>query len=105
MTKLAEIAAAVARKRGDSVVDLENIKSGVRIAICLNVIDDVWAAFDAGWVSADLAERTLQAAERHRNEEVASAVLRPSVASRAEQAQRLAEHRARRGARKVRGAK
>jgi hypothetical protein len=94
MTKFAEIVAAVAREQGDSVVDLEKIKSNVTILRI--AIDEVRTALAAGWVSADLAERTLQAAERRIDEEVASAIMRPSVADRAEQAQHRAEHRARR---------
>jgi hypothetical protein len=104
MTKLTEIITAVARERG-GVVDLEGIKADVRIAICLKAIDEVWAAFDAGWVSADVAERALRAAERLLDQEVVARTFRPSIADHAEQARHLAEHRARRGVRKVRGAK
>jgi uncharacterized protein with ATP-grasp and redox domains len=104
--ELRKIAAAVAREQGGNVVDLAQIEADVRISIAQNAIDEVWELFGAGIIPAELGEEMLRLLENKLNIWIFQKLttsLPPE--DRALQAARLAEHRAARGVRKVRGAK
>jgi hypothetical protein len=103
--KLKKIIAAVARERGGNVVDLVKIEGDVRIAILQRAIEEIWEGLDRYDLDpglVEIADRLLPDLECALHEEIISRLI---AGNPREEHARLAEHRAARGIRKVRGAK
>jgi hypothetical protein len=84
-------------------VDLAKAKHDARITILHCMIEKVWQAFALG-VDADIAEKALQSLEAKLDEEVVWRFCHPLSIAEMRAAQ-PAEHRARRGVKKIRGQK